>query len=78
MFCKNRERDTYELIKGKTRVNVNLDDESFGMLFVAEIKSFEKELHSESEKILITDRLVQSWTYPLIQAKLVEETSSIS
>lgn len=33
---------------------------------------------SQIEKNLITDRLVQSWTYPLIQAKLLEETSSIS
>lgn len=63
-------------VKGKTRVNVNLDDESFGMLFVAEIKSFEKELHSEIEKILISDRLVQSWTYLLIQPKLLEEAKN--
>ena len=42
------------------------------MLFVAEIFSFE-ELHSEIEEILITDTLVEVWTYPLIQPKLVEE-----
>ena len=59
-------------VKGKTRVNENLDEESFGMLYYADINSFE-ELHSEIETILITDKLVDSWTYPLIQPKLIEE-----
>ena len=48
-------------------------EETFGMLFFADIFSFEKELHSEIEKIIITDRLVNDWTYPLIQPKLIEE-----
>ena len=59
-------------VKGKTRVNVNVEDESLGMLFIADVFSFE-ELHSEIEKILITDTLVEDWTYPLIQPKLIEE-----
>ena len=59
-------------VKGKTRVNEKEDDESFGMLFIADIISFE-ELHSEIEKILITNALVDNWTYPLIQPKLIEE-----
>ena len=59
-------------VKGKTRINEHEEDESFGLLFVAEITSFE-ELHSEIEKILITDTLVENWTYPLIQPKLLEE-----
>ena len=42
------------------------------MLFVADIFSFE-ELHSEIESILITERLVENWTYPLIQPRLLEE-----
>ena len=54
---------------------VNAEDESFGMLFIADVFSFE-ELHSEIEKILITDTLVEDWTYPLIQPKLIEEARS--
>ncbi len=59
-------------VKGKTRINEREEDESYGMLYVAEIASFE-ELHSEIEKILVTDTLVENWTYPLIQPKLLKE-----
>lgn len=59
-------------VKGKTRVNENEGEETFGMLFFADIYAFE-ELHSEIEKILITDTLVEDWTYPLIQPKLIAE-----
>ena len=59
-------------VKGKTRVNESIDNETFGMLFIADINSFE-ELHSEIEKILISDKLVDNWTYPLIQPILIEE-----
>ena len=89
IFCKHKERDTYEVpggrrelgetiidtakrelaeetgavefnlkpicvysVKGKTRVSENDTVENFGMLFFADIFSFE-ELHSEIEKILI-------------------------
>ena len=62
-------------VKGKNRVNENADDESFGMLFIADVFLFE-ELHSEIEKILITDTLVEEWTYPLIQPKLIEEAKN--
>jgi 8-oxo-dGTP diphosphatase len=46
--------------------------ETFGMLFYAEIESFEKELHSEIEKIFLLDKLPSNWTYPLIQPRLLE------
>ena len=47
--------------------------ETFGMLFYADIKTFEKELHSEIEKIIITEDLAEHWTYPHIQPQLIEE-----
>ena len=111
VFCKHKERNTYEVpggrrelgetiidtakrelteetgavefeikpvcvysVKGKTRVNENSEDESFGMLYVADIFSFGK-IDSEIEKIVITDVLVEDWTYPLIQPKLIEEVN---
>lgn len=48
-------------------------EETFGMLYYADIRSFEGELRHEIEKIIITDRLPKEWTYPDIQPKLVEE-----
>ena len=36
-------------------------------------ETFEPELHSEIERIVITDQLVDQWTYPLIQPKLIDE-----
>lgn len=109
VFCKHKERDTYEApgghrekgelildtakrelreetgaidftirpvcaysVKGKTRINENISDEMYGMLYIADIYSFE-EIHSEIEKIIFTDELVDNWTYPLIQPELIEE-----
>ena len=56
-------------VKGET----NQPEKRYGMLFVAEVFAFEKELYSEIEKIIITDQLIDNWTYPLIQPKLLEE-----
>lgn len=109
VFCKHRERDTYEVpgghreanetiletakrelqeetgavdfeikpicvysVKGKTRITENVDDETFGMLFIANVFSFD-EINSEIEKVILVDELVDNWTYPLIQPKLIEE-----
>ncbi len=47
--------------------------ETFGMLYYADIRRFDEELHSEIEKIVLTDELTDSWTYPLIQPKMIEE-----
>ena len=109
VFCKHKERDTYEVpgghreageniletakrelqeetgavkyeikpicvysVIGKTRVN-DTGEETFGMLYFAEINEFAKELHSEMEKVILMDELPENWTYPLIQPKLIEE-----
>ena len=47
--------------------------ETFGMLFYADVKAFEKELHSEIERIVIRDDLPENWTYPEIQPYLMRE-----
>lgn len=47
--------------------------ETFGMLYFADIKQFESELHSEIEKIELFDELPTNWTYPLIQPELLKE-----
>lgn len=112
VFCKHRERDTFEVpgghresgetiletakrelreetgatsfdikpvcvysVKGKTRANESIDEETFGMLYYADVFSFE-ELHSEIEKIVITDTLVENWTYPMICPRLLEEAEN--
>ncbi|MDE6763569.1 MAG: NUDIX domain-containing protein [Oscillospiraceae bacterium] len=48
-------------------------EETFGMLFCADIISFENELHSEIESICLLDGLPEKWTYPLIQPELIKE-----
>lgn len=47
--------------------------ETFGMLYYADVRAFEKELHSEIERIVIQDELPTSWTYPDIQPYLMQE-----
>ena len=47
--------------------------ETFGMLFYADVKAFEKELHSEIERIVIQKDLPTAWTYPEIQPHLIQE-----
>lgn len=109
VFCKHKERDTYEVPGGHREPGESIEEtarrelyeetgatafslkpicaysviredegtlkESFGMLFYAEIAAFEEELHSEIEKIIITNELPDKWTYPLIQPKLMEEAA---
>ncbi len=104
VFCKHRERTTYEIPGGHREPGETIretaerelreetgavdfdmkpvcvysvkteENETFGMLFAADIFSFE-DIHSEIESILITEDLVEQWTYPLIQPRLLEEAA---
>ena len=47
--------------------------ETFGMLYYADVKSFDDKLCFEIEKVILVDELVENWTYPEIQPKLLEE-----
>ncbi len=60
-------------VTGKNRVN-STGEESFGMLYYAEISSLSA-LHSEIERIVLTDVLPESWTYPEIQPELMKEAA---
>ena len=107
VFCKHKDRDTYEVPGGHREMGESIyetadrelreetgavdydlqpvcvysvtvsgaqeSEQTFGMLFYADIRTFESELHSEIEKIILTDELVTTWTYPLIQPKLIAE-----
>lgn len=57
---------------GKTQVN-SIGDETFGMLFVADIAELENELYSEIEHIGLFDGVPHRLTYPLIQPLLFEK-----
>lgn len=57
---------------GRTRVN-QTGEETFGMLYYAEIRKFEQELHSEIEKVEFFEELPEAWTYPDIQPLLIRE-----
>lgn len=49
--------------------------ESFGKLYFADVRSFEKELNSEIQYIVLTEQLPANWTYPTIQPELINEAT---
>lgn len=51
----------------------SMRDETYGMLYFAEIKRFDDELHYEIEKIILTKNLNVNWTYKEIMPQLLEE-----
>lgn len=59
-------------VTGKNRVNES-GNEIFGMLYYADIQTFEEELDSEIEKIELLEELPTAWTYPQIQPLLLAE-----
>jgi 8-oxo-dGTP diphosphatase len=69
---------TYELIPvciysvlGNDNVIQN-KEETYGMLYFAEISEFGELPDSEMEKVLLLEEYPTKWTYPLIQPKLIE------
>ena len=59
-------------VTGKNRINES-GEETFGLLCYAEIMEFSDQLDSEMEKVVLMDYLPESWTYPLIQPRLIEK-----
>ena len=59
-------------VTGKNRVNES-GEETFGMLFFANIYEFSDSLVSEIEFVKLFEDLPTEWTYPEIQPYLIEE-----
>ena len=52
-------------------------EETFGMLYFANIEIFGELPMMEIEKIELFDGLPEKWTYPLIQPKLIEKIQAV-
>ena len=59
-------------VTGKNRVNP-IGDETFGMLYYAEISELGKLPDSEMDCIYLMETLPENWTYPDIQPVLVQK-----
>lgn len=49
-------------------------EEMFGMLYFADIQTFDEKLHYEIESIILSNTLDVNWTYNDIMPQLLEET----
>ena len=49
--------------------------ETFGMLYYADVAELEESLHSEIERISLMNHLPEQWTYPDIQPHLMAEAT---
>ena len=59
-------------VTGKNSINKS-GNETFGMLYYANVQRFKPELDSEIEKIELLNELPTAWTYPQIQPLLLAE-----
>lgn len=59
-------------VTGSNSVNP-AGDETFGMLYVAEITVMEANLHHEIAQVTLLSAAPENWTYPLIQPRLFVE-----
>ncbi len=109
IFCKHRERSTFEIPGGHWEPGEEIDEtakrelyeetgavefsiqrvcaysvsdssrnegqETFGMLYFAQVNALEPELHSEIEFVIYENTLPSELTYPFIQPALFEECS---
>lgn len=104
VFCKHKDRATYEVPAGHREADESIlhtarreleeetgavdytitpvcaysvkkdrSTERFGMLFAADIKKRKNKLEHEIEKVVLSDTVTDSWTYPIIQPQLVAE-----
>lgn len=55
----------------------NDSEETFGMLYYADIHEFDSLPPLEIGEVLLFDDLPTEWTYPLIQPKLVEKAKQV-
>lgn len=107
VFCKHKERNTYECPGGRREEHEPIDEtakrelweetgaieyhlkpvcaysvqrgteETYGMLYFADIIEFGELPPFEIEKAELFDELPKEWTYPLIQPSLLEKVSTL-
>ena len=113
VFCKHKQRETYEVPGGHREVGedilatakrelfeetgatefdikpicvysvqgsnavVDNEEETYGMLYFANITAFQELPDFEMEKVAFFDDLPNALTYPLIQPKLMDKVKSV-